>query len=105
MPVAVMVWLWVGSDGIRPQCFLHLLYNTTRLLRLLPWFSPLLLRLIPSPRPDATDLTSLITSALERSITIRVLRGGLLLRRLGVTRANASPFPDACYDKGAPLFF
>ena len=29
---------------------LHLLYNTPLLVRLLPWFSALLLRLIPSPR-------------------------------------------------------
>ena len=55
------------------RLLLHLLYScNSTLLRLLPWFSVPLLRRTPSPRPGATDLMSLITPALERSITYLV---------------------------------
>ena len=102
--VTVMVWLWIDSDRIRPLLFpfyswrvfgasllLDLLFNTTLLLRLLPWFSALLLRLIPSPRPSATDLTRLITQALDRSIYAS-MRGRSQHRSAWETRyADGSP--------------
>ena len=68
MGFAPCVFLVRCSLGLR--LLLCLLHNSTFILRLLPWFSALLLVLIPSPRPNATGLMSVTTSALERSIML-----------------------------------